>query len=471
MAAYPQSVAYTRMFKMIDSADHFSKKTGLTCTVNLSKAGAAFGAAGGSVTEVANGWYKVALSTTDTNTVGDMAFYITATGADDTDFVDQVTDPVRGLGAPTALPNAAAGASGGLLISGSNSGTTTLAALTVSGAVTLSGAVSATSGVTFSNAGGDALTLTSSGSNGNAINASGNGSGSAILATAGATGNGIKAVGGATSGNGINVSTTSGDGISITPTAGNGIVATANGTSKHGIVSTGGTAGTSDGVKCVAGTGGVDLRAAITGNVTGNLSGSVGSVTGAVGSVTGAVGSVTGAVGSVTGNVGGNVVGSVASVTAAVSVTGDLSATMKTSVQTASDAAVTANTLVNAIAGYIDTEVAAIKAKTDNLPAAFPTNFADLAITASTGKVTVGTNSDKTGYALSATGSAALTESYAADGAAFTLNQAIYQIWSLLAEKSISSTTLTSNKLDGSTAAMTFTLDSATTPSSITRAT
>jgi hypothetical protein len=38
----------------------------------------------------------------------------------------------------------------------------------------------------------------------------------------------------------------------------------------------------------------------LTGSITGNLSGSVGSVTGAVGSVTGAVGSVTGAVGSVT---------------------------------------------------------------------------------------------------------------------------------------------------------------------------
>lgn len=52
----------------------------------------------------------------------------------------------------------------------------------------------------------------------------------------------------------------------------------------------------------------------LTGSITGNLSGSVGSVTGAVGSVTGAVGSVTGAVGSVTGNVGGNVVGSVGSI-------------------------------------------------------------------------------------------------------------------------------------------------------------
>lgn len=59
----------------------------------------------------------------------------------------------------------------------------------------------------------------------------------------------------------------------------------------------------------------------VTGNVNGNVAGSVGSVTGAVGSVTGAVGSVTGNVGgnvvgsvaSVAGNVGGNVVGSVGS--------------------------------------------------------------------------------------------------------------------------------------------------------------
>lgn len=52
-------------------------------------------------------------------------------------------------------------------------------------------------------------------------------------------------------------------------------------------------------------------------NITGNLSGSVGSVTGAVGSVAGNVdgstASVTGAVGFVTGNVGGNVTGSVGS--------------------------------------------------------------------------------------------------------------------------------------------------------------
>lgn len=59
------------------------------------------------------------------------------------------------------------------------------------------------------------------------------------------------------------------------------------------------------------------LTANVIGNVTGALSGSVGSVTGAVGSVTGAVGSVTGAVGSVTGAVG-SVTGAVGSVTAGV---------------------------------------------------------------------------------------------------------------------------------------------------------
>lgn len=61
---------------------------------------------------------------------------------------------------------------------------------------------------------------------------------------------------------------------------------------------------------------------------------------------------------------------------------GDLTATMKTSVQTAADAAVTANTLINAMAGYIDTEVAAIKAKTDNLPASPAAVGSAMALTA-----------------------------------------------------------------------------------------
>ena len=64
----------------------------------------------------------------------------------------------------------------------------------------------------------------------------------------------------------------------------------------------------------------------------------------------------------------------------------------------------------------------------------------------------------------------ALTESYAADGAAGTGAQLLYMIFSGLGEFAISGTTLTAKKLDGSSTAMTFTLDSSTNPTSTTRA-
>lgn len=141
----------------------------------------------------------------------------------------------------------------------------------------------------------------------------------------------------------------------------------------------------------------------VTGNVNGNVAGSVASVTGAVGSVTGAVGSVTGAVGSVT-------------------------------------AAVTVGTN-NDKTGY-----------------------------------TASTVSDKTGYTLSNAGVDALftrqlTESYAVDGVAPTVAQALMQIQQMLTEFAISSTTITVKKLDGTTSAFTLTLNSASAPTSITRAT
>jgi hypothetical protein len=209
-------------------------------------------------------------------------------------------DPIIGFTSGVNLPAVAAGAANGLLIAGSNTGP-----MSISG------------GVTFSNSSGDALALTSTGSNGNGLNASGNGTADGIRATGGATGRGIHGLGGATSGagmrleaqggtshglhalgfgagngfeidagatgNGLNVTggstsgigfaiaTTSGDGLSILPTAGNAITATANGTSKHGAVFTGGTAGTSDGLKAVAGTGGVDFRASTSGPLQVNL--------------------------------------------------------------------------------------------------------------------------------------------------------------------------------------------------------
>jgi len=84
------------MFLLVESSDHVTGLTGATATVNLSKAGGTFAAAGGTITEVANGFYKIALTTTDTNTLGDLAFHITATSADPTDFVDQVTANILG---------------------------------------------------------------------------------------------------------------------------------------------------------------------------------------------------------------------------------------------------------------------------------------------------------------------------------------------------------------------------------------
>jgi hypothetical protein len=177
----------------------------------------------------------------------------------------------------------------------------------------------------------------------------------------------------------------------------------------------------------------------------------------------------------------------------------------------------------------VDTVVDAIKAKTDNLPtdpadqsliidatntlataiADLPTNSelatalassddavmnrlgapagasiaADLAaVKADSAAILVDTGTDgvvvaaasKTGYRLTSAGiddilRSALTEGYAADGATFTLEQGMYMLWSLMAERGIAGTTLTTRELDGSTTAMTFTLDDPDAPTTQTR--
>ena len=64
-----------------------------------------------------------------------------------------------------------------------------------------------------------------------------------------------------------------------------------------------------------------------------------------------------------------------------------------------------------------------------------------------------------------------MTEAYAADGTAPTLAQCLFLIQQSLHEFSISGTARTVKKLDGSTTAAVFTLDSATSPTSTTRTT
>jgi hypothetical protein len=65
----------------------------------------------------------------------------------------------------------------------------------------------------------------------------------------------------------------------------------------------------------------------------------------------------------------------------------------------------------------------------------------------------------------------ALTESYASVGTVPTLTQALLMILAHMERRSISGTTETVKKVDGTTTAATYTLDSATAPTSITRAT
>jgi len=94
MTILQQSVSYIKSFYMVDSNDHRSGKTGVSSgafTVNISKNGGVFGSAGGAVSEIASGWYKITLSSGNLDTLGDLAVDITATGCDKTYFVEQVT--------------------------------------------------------------------------------------------------------------------------------------------------------------------------------------------------------------------------------------------------------------------------------------------------------------------------------------------------------------------------------------------
>lgn len=436
-------------------------------------------------------WFDVIMNIqTSARQIDDLAYPATSGRSmvvDANGLVDANTVKIGPTGAGTAqtakdvggaVPAAAAGASGGLHINGSNSGTTTFAALTITGTTTMSNglvvnrstantsavvltgngtgsglsvvggttghgmlatggatsgdgirATAATSGIglnaigigttqpgikgtggTTTSAGmqlvggatsGDGL-LISSPTLGHGVSIAGAGASKhGITASSGSSsGNGLLLTGGSTSGEGLKITTTSGDGVLISPTAGHGINIAANGTSKHGIFSTGGTAGTSDGMSLVAGSGGVDLRANQTGNITGNLSGSAGSVSGAVGSVTG--------------NVGGNVVGSVGSVTGLTASNLDVavssrmaSYTQPTGFLAATFPATVAST-TNITAGTITTVTNLTNAPTaGDFTAAMKTSLNN-----ATPSVTV---SDKTGFSLTAAYDAAKTAAQAGD--------------------------------------------------------
>lgn len=93
------STGYPILFLMVSSTDHVTPKTGAAPSVTLSKNGAAFAAAAGSVSEVGNGWYSLAGNATDRSTLGSLAIRATGTGADSTNLVYSIVsfDPFASL--------------------------------------------------------------------------------------------------------------------------------------------------------------------------------------------------------------------------------------------------------------------------------------------------------------------------------------------------------------------------------------
>lgn len=99
MRRLAQSTAYTVMLKVFLASDHVSAATGKTVAIKISKNGGAFAdpnAGATNATEVSNGWYKVALDTTDTGTLGDLVVRGTSASCDDSEQICQVVSAATG---------------------------------------------------------------------------------------------------------------------------------------------------------------------------------------------------------------------------------------------------------------------------------------------------------------------------------------------------------------------------------------
>lgn len=113
---------------------------------------------------------------------------------------------------------------------------------------------------------------------------------------------------------------------------------------------------------------------------------------------------------------------------------------------------------ITSSAGYVPIDWGVMVNKT----AAIALTNTTISVTQTVSAVTAGVNIN---------GTSSLVESYASAGNPLTLAQSLYGITQLLSQKSISGTTLTTKKRDGSTTAKVYTLDSATLPTSISETT
>jgi hypothetical protein len=85
-----QNTARNLMVFLTASSDHVTGLTGATLSITASKDGGAFASISPTVTERGDGWYSISLTTTNTNTLGDLVLHITATSADPIDLREQV---------------------------------------------------------------------------------------------------------------------------------------------------------------------------------------------------------------------------------------------------------------------------------------------------------------------------------------------------------------------------------------------
>lgn len=455
MAILKQSTAYSRAILMVDSADHVTGKTGLTLTITASKAGGSFASISPTVTELATGWYKLALTTSHTDTLGDLALHITSTGADPTDICDQVTARILD---DLAYP-ATSGRSMVVDASGLVDANTVKIGPTGSGTAQTARDIG-TSVLLSSGTGTGQLSLSSG----------------AVLLQATQTGVTIPTV------------------TNLTNAPGAGDFTS---TMKTSI-------GTAVAASAVA---------SVTGNVGGNVTGSVGSV--ATGGITAssiaadaigaselaadAVAEIAAAISipsaatiadavwdeATSGHATAGTYGAIVDEThtqagqmqTAFEVNGDVYDLTTSAVRHVWDVATSGHTTSGTFGEQCKTDIDDILTDTGTtldgrIPAALVSGRIDANVGAMATDVMTSTALAASAASEIATAvlTTAMTESYATDGATMTLAQACYMLLAVGAEFSISGTTLTCKKVDGSTTAMTFTLDDATNPTSRTRA-
>ena len=91
---------------MIDAADHISGKTGLTLAVTLrKKAEVGFNSISPTVTELGAGWYNLAFTIANTDTLGPLLVHVTAGGADPFDDKMQVVVDLPGASVASVVGN------------------------------------------------------------------------------------------------------------------------------------------------------------------------------------------------------------------------------------------------------------------------------------------------------------------------------------------------------------------------------